>query len=202
MANKEPTSSHLDSMMHVYSTGPLLGTTARLSANTWDKNTVADGYWQTVNTIQPLINRDIYLADAIDKLATTYTKYNAGWGISIYPNSNLENSYFISADIEAIKTQSIQYNFDSRYFTTTPIDETRVNVGLKIDDKYISAGNNGIFCNFDDLLYETRNTTSYSSITADVTTAYTYDYSTASLNITAVTSLPVNINQNTIYLVG
>lgn len=69
---------HLDSYMHVYDNG----TTARLYATPWDRNTVADGYWQTVNTIQPLINRDVYLADAIEELSAKANKYEAGSGIS------------------------------------------------------------------------------------------------------------------------
>ena len=69
---------HLDSYMHVYDNG----TTARLYATPWDRNTVADGYWQTVNTIQPLINRDVYLADAIEELSAKSNRYEAGSGIS------------------------------------------------------------------------------------------------------------------------
>jgi hypothetical protein len=69
---------HLDSYMHVYDNG----TTARLYATPWDRNTVADGYWQTVNTIQPLINRDVYLADAIEELSAKANKYEPGSGIT------------------------------------------------------------------------------------------------------------------------
>lgn len=69
---------HLDSYMHVYDNG----TTARLYATPWDRNTVADGYWQTVNTIQPLINRDVYLADCIEELSSRAARYEAGSGIS------------------------------------------------------------------------------------------------------------------------
>ena len=69
---------HLDSYMHVYDNC----TTARLYATPWDRNTVADGYWQTVNTIQPLINRDVYLADAIEELSAKAARYEAGSGIS------------------------------------------------------------------------------------------------------------------------
>lgn len=69
---------HLDSYMHVYDNG----TTARLYATPWDRNTVADGYWQTVNTIQPLINRDIYLADCIEELSSRAAKYVPGDNIT------------------------------------------------------------------------------------------------------------------------
>jgi len=69
---------HLDSYMHVYDNG----TTARLYATPWDRNTVADGYWQTVNTIQPLINRDVYLADCIEELSSRAAKYEPGSNIT------------------------------------------------------------------------------------------------------------------------
>ena len=69
---------HLDSYMHVYDNG----TTARLYATPWDRNTVADGYWQTVNTIQPLINRDVYLADCIEELSSRAAKYEPGANIT------------------------------------------------------------------------------------------------------------------------
>ena len=113
---REATSAHLDSMIHYYKTGPLQGTTARLYVSAWDRNTVADGYWQTVNTIQPLINRDIYLADAIDKLAEKHTVYNEGYGINISNES--DGTHYISVDPTVDFINVPTYNFDNRYFTT------------------------------------------------------------------------------------
>lgn len=190
------TSSHLDSYMHVYDNG----TTARLYVTPWDRNTVADGYWQTVNTIQPLINRDIYLADAIDKLSTKYIRYNEGWGIDI--TDNYDGSHTISVEPD-IKFDNVPvYNFDSKYFTVNKTGNTAT-VGFNLaDDGFISASNDGIYCNIDELLYETINTTSYSSITANVVTAYTYDYRLGELNILATNTLPISLSTGTVYLVG
>ena len=190
------TSSHLDSYMHVYDNG----TTARLYVTPWDRNTVADGYWQTVNTIQPLINRDIYLADAIDKLSTKYIRYINGWGIDI--TDNYDGSHTISVEPD-IKFDNVPvYNFDSKYFTVNKTGNTAT-VGFNLaDDGFISASNDGIYCNIDDLLYETINTTSYSSITANVVTAYTYDYSVTSLDLKVTNTLPKSLSTGTVYLVG
>lgn len=196
---REATSAHLDSMIHYYKTGPLQGTTARLYVTPWDRNTVADGYWQTVNTIQPLINRDIYLADAIDKLAEKHTLYNEGYGIDI--SNEPDGTHYISVDPTVDFTNVPSYNFDNRYFTYNVVDNTAT-VGFKIDDNYIKTRNDGIFCNIDYLLYETRNVTSYSSITAKTSTAYTYEYSTASQPFSVDNTLPHMPNEGTIYCVG
>lgn len=190
------TSSHLDSMIHVYDNG----TTARLYVTPWDRNTVADGYWQTVNTIQPLINRDIYLADAIDKLSTKYLRYKEGWGIDI--TDNYDGSHTISVEPDIDFANVPVYNFDSKYFTVNKTGNTAT-VGFNLaSDGFITAGNDGIYCNIDELLYETINTTSYSSITANVVTAYTYDYNCSSLDIEVTSKLPIPLNPGTVYLVG
>lgn len=190
------TSSHLDSMIHVYDNG----TTARLYVTPWDRNTVADGYWQTVNTIQPLINRDIYLADAIDKLSTKYIRYIDGWGIDISANADGTHTISVEPDIDFENVPV--YNFDSKYFTVNKTGNTAT-VGFNLaSDGFITAGNDGIYCNIDKLLYETINTTSFSSITANVVTAYTYDYSVTSLDLSATNKLPIPLNPGTVYLVG
>ena len=197
---REATSAHLDSMIHVYNGGPLDGTTARLYVTPWDRNTVADGYWQTVNTIQPLINRDIYLADAIDKLAEKHTVYNPGFAISIDPVSQSEDIYKISVNREDI-FDSPSYNFDSRYFTYDVVENTAT-VGLKIDDNFISATDDGIVCNIDNLLYETRDTITYSALTAHTVSSFTYKYSTDTKPLVIGESLPHSIYENTIYCIG
>ena len=197
---RESTSAHLDSMIHYYKTGPLQGTTARLYVSAWDRNTVADGYWQTVNTIQPLINRDIYLADAIDKLAEKHTLYNEGYGIDISNES--DGTHYISVD-PTVKFENLPvYNFDNRYFSVD-INSNTATVGFKLDPNgFIEAGNNGIFCNIEDLLHETINISSYSSISANVITAYTYEYKEETLPMTVGDSLPINLSPNHLYLVG
>ena len=189
------TSSHLDSMIHVYDNG----TTARLYVTPWDRNTVADGYWQTVNTIQPLINRDIYLADAIDKLSTKYIRYNYGWGIDITDNADGTHTISVEPDIQFDNVPV--YNFDSKYFTTTVNDGT-CTVGLKIDDNYISADNNGIYCNIDNLLYSTKNVTSYSAITANKISAFTYEYTTAHTDFVVTSRLPDCPAESVLYCLG
>ena len=190
------TSSHLDSMIHVYDNG----TTARLYVTPWDKNTVADGYWQTVNTIQPLINRDIYLADAIDKLSTKYIRYNEGWGIDITDNDDGSHTISVEPDIDFENIPI--YKFDSKYFTVNKTGNTAT-VGFNLaSDGFITAGNGGLYCNIDALLYETINTTSYSSITANIVTAYTYDYRVSSLNLKVTDTLPIPLSTGTVYLVG
>lgn len=61
---------------HLYETahsgfygGELSAETVNLMPRTWTKYTVTDGVWKTENTFEPLWNRDIYLANEIDKVA-------------------------------------------------------------------------------------------------------------------------------------
>ena len=76
-------------------------------------------------------------------------------------------------------------------------------VGFNLaSDGFITAGNDGLYCNIDALLYETINTTSYSSITANIVTAYTYDYRVSSLNLKVTDTLPIPLSTGTVYLVG
>ena len=201
MAKRESTSAHLDSMIHSYNSGPLEGTTARLFVTPWDRNTVADGYWQTLNTIQPLINRDIYLADAIDKLATKYTKYNEGYGIDITPYGD---SYKISVDTEDVILNSPHYIFDTKYFSVDTDYETNTQTsGMYLNENgYITADDQGIYCNVDKLLYDTTNLTSYSAVTANKISAFTYNYSTTSADIVVSDKLENYPTANTLYFIG
>jgi hypothetical protein len=195
------TSSHLDSYMHVYDNG----TTARLYVTPWDRNTVADGYWQTVNTIQPLINRDIYLADALDKLANKYTVYSAGFGVNITYNEPDDN-YFISVDIDDILHNIPRYSFEKKQFTTAqdPDVDGVTRVGLKLNpDGYITASDNGIYCNVDYMMFSTTSLSSYSAITANVISSFTYDYSVSNDHtITAMGELPPAPGVYNLYLIG
>ncbi len=194
------TSSHLDSYMHVYDNG----TTARLYVTPWDRNTVADGYWQTVNTIQPLINRDIYLADAIDKLAEKYTRYMPGYGINMSYNT-VEDFWTISVNAEEVIAGIPKYNFDSHYFVTTPTPGVygSQNVGLRLKNDSITADANGIYCNVEKLMHSTSSMSSYSSVSANTISSFSYDYKVATSTITAVESLPVAPDPGvSVYFVG
>lgn len=195
------TSSHLDSYMHVYDNG----TTARLYVTPWDRNTVADGYWQTVNTIQPLINRDIYLADALDKLANKYTVYSAGFGVNITYNEPDDN-YFISVDIDDILHNIPRYSFEKKQFTTAqdPDVDGVTRVGLKLNpDGYITASDNGIYCNVDYMMFSTTSLSSYSAITANVISSFTYDYKINNTTVVATSTLPTSPQEGVgLYLIG
>ena len=195
----DATSSHLDSYIHVYDNG----STARLHVTPWDRNTVADGYWQTVNTIQPLINRDIYLADAIDKLAEQYTVYKAGQGIDIIENVEPPDTYTISLKDDYYNLIP-KYVFDETYFTLNDIGNNTKKVGIKISDDasdYIYADNEGIHANVDYMMYDTSAVTSKSAYSAMHTSAFTYTYTTATLEFSAVTSLPEN-PEDMLYIIG
>lgn len=194
------TSSHLDSYMHVYDNG----TTARLYVTPWDRNTVADGYWQTVNTIQPLINRDVYLADCIDKLAEKYTRYMPGYGINMAYNT-VEDFWTISVNAEEVIAGIPKYNFDSKYFVTTPTPGVygSQNVGLRLKNDSVTADANGIYCNVEKLMHSTSSLSSYSSVSANTISSFSYDYKVATYTITAVESLPVAPDPSvSVYLVG
>jgi hypothetical protein len=193
------TSSHLNSYMHVYDNG----TTARLYVTPWNKSTVADGYWQTVNTIQPLINRDIYLADCLDKLANKYTVYKPGFGIEMEHNT-VEDYWTISVKTDELLNTVPHYIFDTTYFN---IDEDKeqntVNVGFKVKpDGYIKAGDNGLFCNVEGLINETSSYSSYSSVSSKTTSSFTYEYKVSNQPFEAVSTFPSNPAPGTIYLIG
>ena len=106
---KEYVSAHLDENYHVFNNG----TTGKLCVTPWNRNTVADGYWQNVNTIKPLINRDIYLAECLDEIASKYTVYTPGEGIIITQNQDNQNNYTISVDQSYISNLP-SYSFDSK----------------------------------------------------------------------------------------
>jgi hypothetical protein len=194
------TSSHLDSYMHVYDNG----TTARLYVTPWDRNTVADGYWQTVNTIQPLINRDVYLADCIDKLAEKYTRYMPGYGINMEYNT-VKDFWTISVDADEVIAGIPKYNFDAKYFVTTPTPGVggSQTVGLRLKNDSVTADANGIYCNVEKLMHSTSSLSSYSSVSANTISSFSYDYKVATSTITAVESLPVAPDPGvSVYLVG
>ena len=195
---KEYVSAHLDENYHVFNNG----TTGKLSVTPWNRSTVADGYWQNVNTIKPLINRDIYLAECLDEIASKYTVYTPGEGIVITQNQDNQNNYTISVDTSYISNLP-SYSFDSKSFTTAATtSSTDVSIKLSTIDEYqtISADENGIFANLD---YMLNNTSSISSITINsgtYTSGLTYTYMTGNLPIEYVDEIPETATSGRIYI--
>ena len=195
---KEYVSAHLDENYHVFNNG----TTGKLSVTPWNRSTVADGYWQNVNTIKPLINRDIYLAECLDEIASKYTVYTPGEGIVITQNQDNQNNYTISVDPSYISNLP-SYSFDSKSFTTAATtSSTDVSIKLSTIDEYqtISADENGIFANLD---YMLNNTSSISSITINsgtYTSGLTYTYMTGNLPIEYVDEIQETATSGRIYI--
>lgn len=195
---KEYVSAHLDENYHVFNNG----TTGKLSVTPWNRSTVADGYWQNVNTIKPLINRDIYLAECLDEIASKYTVYTPGEGIVITQNQDNQNNYTISVDPSYISNLP-SYSFDTKSFTTAATtSSTDVSIKLSTIDEYqtISADENGIFANID---YMLNNTSSISSITINsgtYTSGLTYTYMTGNLPIEYVNEIPETATSGRIYI--
>ena len=196
---KEYVSAHLDENYHVFNNG----TTGKLSVTPWSRDTVADGYWQNVNTIKPLINRDIYLAECLDEIASKYTVYTPGEGIVITQNQDNQNNYTISVDPSYISNLP-SYSFDSKSFTTAASTTSGTDVSIKLSnvDEYqtISADENGLFANLD---YMLNNTSSISSITINsgtYTSGLTYTYMTGNLPIEYVDAIPETATAGTIYI--
>jgi hypothetical protein len=191
------TSSHLNSYLHVYDNG----TTARLYVTPWSRSTVADGYWQTVNTIQPLINRDIYLADALDKLANKYTVYSPGKYIDITPNQDGTNT--ISVLTAELKDNLLSYSFDENYFKCTEVETNSYKVTFNLkEDGFIVADEYGMYCNIDDMLSSTSSLYMYDSLSSNTVSSFTYDYKVATNPIEVLNNLPDQPTDGTIYLIG
>lgn len=196
---KEYVSAHLDENYHVFNNG----TTGKLSVTPWNRSTVADGYWQNVNTIKPLINRDVYLAECLDEIASKYTVYTPGEGIIITQNQDNQNNYTISVDQSYISNLP-SYSFDSKAFTTAASTTSGTDVSIKLStiDEYqtISADENGLFANID---YMLNNTSSISSITINsgtYTSGLTYTYMTGNLPIEYVDAIPSSATTGIIYI--
>ena len=193
---KDYVSAHLEENYHVFNNG----TTGKLCVTPWNRNTVADGYWQNVNTIKPLINRDIYLAECLDEIASKYTVYTPGEGIII--TQNQDNNYTISVDPTYISNLPT-YSFDANTFTTSSTS-TGINVDVRlstIDDyQTISADENGLFANLDYLLYNTSSTSSITINSATYTSGLTYTYITGELPIEFVNEIPSSARQGIIYI--
>lgn len=198
---KDYVSAHLEENYHVFNNG----TTGKLCVTPWNRNTVADGYWQNVNTIKPLINRDIYLAECLDEIASKYTVYTPGEGIIITQNQDNQNNYTISVDQSYISNLPT-YSFDTKFFNTSSTTSgTDVSIKLSTIDEYqtISADEDGdgLYANIDYMLY---NTSSISSITISghtYTSGLTYTYLTGKLPIECFSGeIPETATSGTIYI--
>ena len=184
---KEYVSAHLDENYHVFNNG----TTGKLCVTPWNRSTVADGYWQNVNTIKPLINRDIYLAECLDEIASKYTVYTPGDGIKITPNPASEDNYIISVDSE-YTTNIPTYDFDTNTMNVVTDEEHKkktVSVKLAVDEyQALTADENGIYANIDYMLSSTS--------------GFTYTYMTANLPYEVVSSIPSTATNEIIYVIG
>lgn len=195
---KEYVSAHLDENYHVFNNG----TTGKLCVTPWNRSTVADGYWQNVNTIKPLINRDIYLAECLDEIASKYTVYTPGDGIIITPNQESEDNYIISVDSTYISNLPT-YSFDTKFFNTTS-GTSGIDVSIKLStiDEYqtISADENGLYANIDYMLSSTSSISSIAISGHTYTSGLTYTYMTGELPIEYVSSMPETATSGIIYI--
>lgn len=198
---KEYVSAHLDENYHVFNNG----TTGKLCVTPWNRNTVADGYWQNVNTIKPLINRDIYLAECLDEIASKYTVYTPGDGIKITPNPASEDNYIISVDSE-YTTNMPTYDFDTKTMNVVTDEEHKkktVSVKLAVDEyQALTADENGIYANIDYMLSSTSALSSESVYSATYTSGLTYTYLTGQLNVEYVSAIPADTIDGKIYVIG
>ena len=198
---KEYVSAHLDENYHVFNNG----TTGKLCVTPWNRSTVADGYWQNVNTIKPLINRDIYLAECLDEIASKYTVYTPGDGIKITPNPVSEDNYIISIDPE-YTTNMPTYDFDTKTMNVVTDEEHKkktVSVKLAVDEyQALTADENGIYANIDYMLSSTSALSSESVYSATYTSGFTYTYMTANLPYEVVSSIPSTATNEIIYVIG
>lgn len=196
---KEYVSAHLDENYHVFNNG----TTGKLCVTPWNRSTVADGYWQNVNTIKPLINRDIYLAECLDEIASKYTVYTPGEGIIITPNPASEDNYIISIDSE-YTTNMPTYSFDTRTMNVDTVGHDKtVSVKIAVDEyQSLTADENGIYANIDYMLSSTSALSSESVYSATYTSGLTYTYMTANLPYEVVSSIPSTATSGIIYVIG
>ena len=196
---KEYVSAHLDENYHVFNNG----TTGKLCVTPWNRSTVADGYWQNVNTIKPLINRDIYLAECLDEIASKYTVYTPGDGIIITPNPASEDNYIISVDSE-YTTNMPTYDFDTKTINVVTDEHNKtVSVRLAADEyQALTADENGIYANIDYMLSSTSALSSESVYSATYTSGFTYTYLTGQLNVEYVSAIPADITNGKIYVIG
>lgn len=133
-----------DTLIHLYENshsgfyGDDSSATVDLLPKTWTRYTVTDGDWMQKETIEPLVNRDIYLANKIDELDNYFGNlYSAGEHISIDRKTNTIslNPY----EYEYVFTSGILCD---EYFVTTDLPE--MNGGLT---NKLKLGDDGITYN-------------------------------------------------------
>ena len=119
----------------------------------------------------------------------------------------------ISVDAEEVIAGIPKYNFDSHYFVTTPTHgvEGSQNVGLRFKNDSITADENGIYCNVEKLMHSTSSMSSYSSVSSNTISSFSYDYKVEKADFKVVDSIPTAPNPNPnptntdgviVYLVG
>lgn len=105
---------HLYENAHSGFYGPDNSATVDLLPKTWTRYTVTDGNWMTNETVNPLINRDIYLANKIDEVdEDKYNYYSAGKHIIIDKESNTIS--FNPFDIKYVFGDGLIYDEPSLY---------------------------------------------------------------------------------------
>ena len=151
-----------------------------------------------------MINRDIYLAECLDEIASKYTVYTPGEGIIITPNPASEDNYSISIDPE-YTTNMPTYSFDTKTMNVvTEGHDKTVSVKISTVDEYqsLTADENGIYANLDYMLSSTSALSSESVYSATYTSGFTYTYMTANLPYEVVSSIPSTATSGIIYVIG
>ena len=112
---------HLFETAHSGFYGDGSSATVNLVPKTWTRYTVTDGNWMTPNTVYPLVNRDIYLANKIDE-------------VDEYLGSLYKEGRYIAIDKE---TNTISVNpFDYNYKFINGIMNTDYDVTTDLPSLY------------------------------------------------------------------
>ena len=172
---------HLNEYTHVRN-----GVTARLQVTPWSRTTVADGYWQTVNTIQPLINRDVYLAECLDDISAASHKYEPGYGIYF---ENLGNNYYkINADFN----MSLVGSNGIKITQVEDTGSTYYDVGLSGGEVNANFKFNSVTANN----LSSTNLTSTNAQLANLTSTNITSTNISSTNITSTNISATNVSSN------
>lgn len=127
---------------HLYETahsgfydGELSAKPVNLLPKTWTKFTVTDGDWKTNKTLEPLCNRDIFLANEIDKVDEDKKKHYVASSHFIIDHEN-ETMYVNPFDSLYTFTDGIIYEPESYSITTKFPDKD----GGVINKLYLDGG--------------------------------------------------------------